>query len=91
MIKTVVYCDFCEKPIPEEFDDFGSGPVRCISLGETKLLNTKTAYPHMCKTCAEKIDNILRDYKIEMAHQAGLASMYAQINKERREMLGSEG
>lgn len=84
MIKTVVYCDFCEKPIPEYH---GNRVDICI----TREFKTRETYPHMCRRCAERIDEIIRDYKADAAHKAGLASMYAQINKERREMLGSEG
>ena len=83
MIKTVVYCDFCEKHMAE---DDGQ-----INVYTPKEFNTRKFYPHMCKRCAERIDYILKAYKEDAAHKAGLASMYAQINKERREMLGSEG
>lgn len=84
MIKSIVYCDFCEKPMPE-------GPGGHINCYTPKEFNTRDFYPHMCKACAERIDYILRAYKEEAAHKASLASMYAQINKERREMLGTEG
>lgn len=84
MIKTVVYCDFCEKPMPEdELDN--------VYLHRTKVFDTHAKYPHMCESCARKIDEILVAYKLEAAHQAGLASKFAQINAERKEMLGSEG
>ena len=84
MIKTVVYCDFCDKPMPED-------ELSNVQLHRAKEFDTRGYFPHMCKTCAEKIDYILMRYKEDAAHKAGLASMYAQINKERREMLGSEG
>ena len=84
MIKSVVYCDFCEKPLPE--DDGGQ-----INIYAPKEFNTQKFYPHMCKRCAERIDYILKAYKEDAAHKASLASMYAQINKERKEMLGTEG
>lgn len=83
MIKSVVYCDFCEKPLPE---DDGQ-----ISIYRPKEFDTQRFYPHMCKACAERIDYILRAYKEDAAHKASMASMYAQINKERKEMLGTEG
>lgn len=84
MIKTVVYCDFCEKPMPEdELDN--------VYLHRTKVFDTHAKYPHMCMRCANRIDDILMAYKEDTAHRAGLASMFAQINAERKEMIGSEG
>lgn len=84
MIKSVVYCDFCEKPLPE-IDGIH------INIYTTKEFNTRKLYQHMCKHCAERIDYILKAYNEDAAHKAGLASMFAQINKERKEMLGMEG
>ena len=85
MIKTQVICDFCEKPIPEGEHN------NVILTHRTKEFDTRKFYPHMCKTCAKRIDYILKAYKEDAAHRAGLASMYAQINKERKEQLGTEG
>ena len=84
MIKTVVYCDFCEKPMP-------NWENHTVQLWKTHEFDTHRLYPHMCERCANRIDDILRAYKEDAAHRAGLASMFAQINKERREMLDSEG
>lgn len=84
MIKTVVYCDFCEKPMPNYENN-------TVQLHRTKVFDTHKLYPHMCIRCANRIDDILMAYKEDTAHRAGLASMFAQINKERRETLGSEG
>lgn len=84
MIKTQVICDFCEKPLSDD----GHGNVY---LHRTKVFDTHKQYPHMCVRCANRIDDILMVYKEDAAHRAGLASMFAQINKERREQLGTEG
>ena len=84
MIKTVVYCDFCEKPIPEDENDN-------VYLHKTKEFDTRAKYPHLCNSCAFKLDDVMRDYKLELAHQASLASKFKQINKERKERLGTEG
>lgn len=61
MIKSAVYCDFCEKPMPY------ADPC-VITLYKTKEFDTYEKFPHMCESCARKIDDILRDYKIEMGH-----------------------
>lgn len=84
MIKSVVYCDFCEKPLPY------ADPC-VVTLYKTKEFDTHEKFPHMCESCARKIDDIIRDYKADAAHKASLASMFAQINKERKERLGTEG
>ena len=92
MIKTVVYCDFCEKIVPLriEVDPFGEEYV-CIESGKTKEFDTSSMYPHMCGACANRIDDILRQFRVNVAHQASLASKFKQINKERKEQLGTEG
>ena len=84
MLKTVVFCDFCEKPLSRK-------ERNNIYLYRTKEFDTHKLYPHMCMRCANQIDDILMAYKEDAAHKASLASMFAQINAERRERLGTEG
>lgn len=92
MIKSVVYCDFCNRTVPQrvEVDPFGE-EYACIELSKTKEFDTSDMYPHMCKLCANRIDDVLRHFRLDLAHKASLASMFAQINKERKERLGTEG
>ena len=45
-----VVCDFCNRPL--EFDlERGS-----YVLYRTKQIDTRDLLPHLCKTCAEKLD-----------------------------------
>lgn len=84
MIKTQIICDFCEKPIP--VNESGN----CYNFRTVKI-DTRKQYPHMCKKCADRIDDILKDYEKDMIYRANLGSKFAQINKERKEKLGTEG
>lgn len=84
MLKTLVICDFCERPLPEDEN-------KNIYLHRTEQFNTSRLFPHMCESCANKIDSILIDFKLDMAHKAGLASKFAQINEERKVQWGTEG
>lgn len=91
MIETQLICDFCLKPIPYDYDDWGSGPVRCVNLRYTKECDTKDMFPHLCESCAEKLDKVIVRYKSDMQKQSELAAKFAKANAKRREQLGTEG
>ena len=84
MIKTQVYCDFCEKPIPE--DDYS-----IIRLSRTKFRAVHALFPYLCESCAEKLDNVLKIHEEALRKQSELAAKFAKANKDRRERLGTEG
>lgn len=91
MIKTQVFCDFCEKPIPEMTMVLDGNEVPCVDLAITKEWDTRSLFPHLCKSCADKIDNALLKMKTGMTHKKELAVKYAKINAERKERLGTKG
>lgn len=88
MIKTVVLCDMCEKPIPTYTDDDG---FECVKLSRTKEWDTRHIFPHLCEECALKIDGILVKFKEGMSYKRELAARNKKINDERRERLGTSG
>lgn len=45
-------CDFCDKPLERE-----DGGDRYI-IYKTKVIDTRYILPHLCKSCAEKLDDI---------------------------------
>ena len=84
MIKTLVYCDVCERPLPIEEDGR-------VQLYTTKEWDTRMLFPHMCKSCAEKIDSALLKFKERSTMRREILNRNAKLNAERRERLGSKG
>lgn len=74
-------CDFCDKPL--EYD--GSRYV----IYRTKQLDTKSILPHLCKSCAEKLDNIFA--RLYVPERMDLLEKATELNKARRERLGTKG
>ena len=80
-----VVCDFCDRPL--EFD-----PERkSYLLYRTKQIDTRKLLPHLCKTCAEKLDDILIESRTRLMSQAEIADRVTKLNRERREKLGTKG
>lgn len=76
-----VVCDFCDKPL--EYD--GSRYV----IYRTKQLDTKSILPHLCKSCAEKLDDIFA--RLYVPERMDLLEKATELNKARRERLGTKG
>lgn len=74
-------CDFCDKPL--EYD--GSRYV----IYRTKQLDTKSILPHLCKSCAEKLDDIFA--RLYVPERMDLLEKATELNKARRERLGTKG
>jgi predicted nucleic acid-binding Zn ribbon protein len=84
MIKTQVLCDVCMQPMPEDENNI-------IHLYRTKECDTRSLYPYLCKSCAEKIDAALRKFKDDTQHEKELAAKFAKANAERKKQLGTKG
>ena len=74
-------CDFCDKPL--EYD--GDGYV----VYRTKQLDTRDILPHLCKSCAEKLDDIFA--RLYVPKRMDLLEKATELNKARRERLGTKG
>ena len=91
MIKTLVYCDFCEKSIPYSIR---AGEEDCsidIELYKTKEFDTHDKFPHLCETCAKKLDDILLAYRADLVYRSELGAKFSKANAERKERLGTKG
>lgn len=66
MYKTTVHCDVCDKKleIVKKITPFGE--VEVIKNSQTKVIDTRLIFPHLCENCALKIDNELLKTKLEM-------------------------
>ena len=56
-----------------------------------KELNTKDILPCLCKTCADKLDEIIAESRTRLMKQGEIADRVTKLNKERREELGTSG
>ena len=81
-------CDFCDKPLPE-IGFYDETP--CIKFYRTKELNTTKIFPNLCENCATKLDEALKYARGELVKQLNISSRNVEINKERREKLGTKG
>ena len=80
-----VVCDFCNRPL--EFDLERKSYV----LYRTKQIDTRKLLSHLCKTCAEKLDDILIESRTRLMSRAEIIKRVTKINQERREKLGTKG
>lgn len=74
-------CDFCDKPL--EYD--GSRYV----IYRTKQLDTRDVLPHLCKSCANKLDDIFA--RLYVPERMDLLEKATELNQARRERLGTKG
>ena len=84
MIKTLVLCDVCERPLPIEDGN-------TVKLHRTKEWDTRILFPHLCECCALKIDNALLKMKEGVTYKREILNRNAKINEERRKKLNSKG
>ena len=80
-----VVCDFCDRPLEFNLER------KSYVLYRTKQIDTRKLLPHLCKTCAEKLDDILLESRKIFMSQAEIADRVMKLNKERREKLGTKG
>lgn len=57
----------------------------------TKRLSTRKLFPHLCKSCAKKLDYIFLMTNTTWMSQAEIALEATKVNQERREKLGTKG
>ena len=57
----------------------------------TKRLSTRKLFPHLCKSCAKKLDDIFLMTNTTWMSQAEIALEATKVNQERREKLGTKG
>ncbi len=74
-------CDFCDKPLEYDGDRY--------VIYRTKQLDTRGILPHLCKSCAEKLDDIFA--RLYVPKRMDLLEKATELNKARRERLGTKG
>lgn len=76
-------CDFCDKPL-ELVDG------RYV-IYRTKELNTRELLPHLCEKCADGLDKIIAESRSRLMAQGEIVQRVTELNKARRERLGTKG
>lgn len=82
-----VCCDFCNQPLDYEIKD---GKKRFIFYN-TKELNTRDLLPCLCERCADGLDDIIRLSRTRLMAQGEIVQRVTELNKARRERLGTKG
>lgn len=82
MIKVIIACDVCRQELPIQGDN--------VLTHRTKEVNTKDIYPHLCKNCADKIDDAIRLGREQSVKKAEVIAKYQKVNDERKKKLGLE-
>lgn len=77
-----IVCDFCDKPLECEDERY--------IIYRTKQIDTWHILPHLCKSCANKLDDIFVRL-IYIPGKRDLLEKATELNKARRERLGTKG
>lgn len=76
-----VVCDFCDRPLECEDGRY--------VFYTAKSLIVRKCYKFLCKSCADKLNDIF-DEEIS-GKQVELRQRFAEVNKARRERIGTKG
>lgn len=74
-------CDFCDKPLEYDGDRY--------VIYRTKQMDIRSVLPHLCKSCAEKLDDIFAS--LYTPKRTDILEKATELNKARRERLGTKG
>lgn len=78
-----LYAIFCDRPLELEDNRY--------VIYHTKQLNTRKIFKHLCKNCAEKLDMVIEIAEDATRKRCQDFGHWANINKVRREQLGTKG
>ena len=85
-------CDWCEKQLPVTITGVdGKDKKITAELTFPREVNVRKYFPHLCESCARKIDNIVRLSRDSYFGAVSVMDRYSEINRERREKLGTKG
>lgn len=66
MMRVSYHCDVCDKKLEVVKKITPFGEVEVVKTYRTKVWNTSTLFPHLCESCALKIDNQLLETKLNL-------------------------
>lgn len=84
-------CDWCDKQLPVTVVGSGESKKITAELHFPRQVNVRTFFPHLCESCARKIDIVVGLSKEQTLMKSRVSSVYAELNEERRQKLGTSG
>jgi hypothetical protein len=84
-------CDWCDRQLPVEITGSGENKKITAELTYPKEVDLKEFFPHLCESCARKIDIVVRLSRESGYRKSDIMARYARINEERRRKLGTNG
>lgn len=85
-------CDWCDKQLPVTITgEDGVDKKITAELYFPREINVRRYFPHLCESCARKIDIVIGLSQERAIMNGSVGSVYAELNRERREKLGTKG
>ena len=84
-------CDWCDKQLPVTITGSGENKKITAELRYPRQVNVRTFFPHLCESCARKIDMIVELSQDSEYSKSNILKLHAKINEERRRKLGTKG
>ena len=86
-----VCCDWCERQLPVTVSGEGENKKITAELRWPREINVREYFPHLCESCARKIDKLVQLNRDSYFGAMSVADRYSKINEARRERLGTKG
>lgn len=89
-----ICCDFCDRPLPKVMVDGPEGEYDKLPITKfysTKEVDTKLLFPHLCESCATKLDRAFALANYDWLRKIDILDRNSKINAARRELLGTKG
>lgn len=90
-MSVLICCDFCNRPIPIGTTETFHGAMEYLKNSYTREVNTRKLFPHLCESCATKIDQLVVLAKDEWLKQIDISAKNSRLNAARRLVLNSKG
>ena len=85
-------CDWCDKQLPVTITGEGTADKKITAtLHYPRKVNVREFFPHLCESCARKIDIVIGLSQERAIMDGSVGSVYAELNEERRKKLGTKG
>lgn len=85
-------CDWCDKQLPVTITGEGTENKKITAeLYFPREVDVHKFFPHLCKSCARKIDIVVGLSQERGYRKADILERYARVNEERRRKLGTKG
>jgi hypothetical protein len=85
-------CDWCDKQLPVTITGEDTADKKITAtLHFPRKVNVREFFPHLCESCARNIDIIIGLSQEQALIGGRVGSIYAELNRERREKLGTKG